>query len=166
MAAGRDAIRAIRETGAAGARYEIPGTVPRALVVVGDEAEVARLLRAPAREPMLGGRRAGDRPSLVLTFDEPGPGMDGPLVVDSPDPVTVRRWLKAAVEASKPVALSGLAAYALYYSMATGKPMESDRKENDDEPIPERRRAGRPDRLRADQLRLHAALPDPQQLAL
>ncbi len=129
VAAGRDAIRAIRETGSAGARYEIPGTVPLTLVVVGDEAEVAHLLRAPVREPMLGGRRAGDPPKPELTFDEPEPGTDGPLVVDSANLVTVQRWLKAAAEAGKPVTLSGLAAYALYYAMATGKPMEPVRKE-------------------------------------
>lgn len=38
MTAGRDAIRAIRETGAAGGHYAIPEGVPLALVVGGDKA--------------------------------------------------------------------------------------------------------------------------------
>lgn len=124
VAAGRDAIRAIRETGSASARYELPGTVPQCLIVIGEEAEVAKLLRSPSREPMLSGRRAGDPPAPALTFDEPDLGTDGPPLVDSLDLVMIRRWLKAAAEAGKPVTLSGMAAAALYYAMDTGRPME------------------------------------------
>ncbi|MCA1857416.1 hypothetical protein LE190_16000 [Massilia oculi] len=129
VAAARDAMRTIRQAGAAGARFEIPGAAPLCLIVIGEEAEIGKLLREPASEPMPGGRRAGDEPAPALTFDDIEPGADGPLVVDSNDLVMIRRWLKAAAEAGKPVTLSGQAAAALYYAMDTGKPMEPDRKE-------------------------------------
>lgn len=70
-------MRAIRETGCAGARYEIPSVVPPALIVIGDEDKVARLLRTLAHEPMVGGRRAGDAPTPVPSFDEQAPGVAG-----------------------------------------------------------------------------------------
>lgn len=128
VAAGRDAMRAIRASSAVGARFEIPGTVPPCLIVIGEEAELGKLLRTPSREPMLGGRRAGDVPAPELTFDEPEPSSDGPLTVDSLDLVVIRRWLQAAAEGAKPITLSGAAAAALYYAMDTGKPMEPDQR--------------------------------------
>ncbi|MDK6077904.1 hypothetical protein [Massilia varians] len=122
LTAVRDALRV---AGTAGFCFEIPGTVPQCLIVIGEEGELGKLLRTPGREPMLGGRRAGDVPAPELDWDEPAPSAtDGPLVVDSADLVTIRRWLRAAAEAGKPVSLSGLAAAALYYAMDTGKPME------------------------------------------
>lgn len=114
----------LRVSNSDGIRVEIPGSTPPRLIVIGEEAELGKLLRAPTREPMLGGRRAGDVPAPELTFDDPEPGTDGPLVVDSPDLVVIRRWLRAAAEAGKPVTLSGAAAAALYYAMDTGRPME------------------------------------------
>lgn len=127
VAPARDYIRAAGHEGAA---VEIPGTVPPCVVLLGAEDQIGTLLRAPAREPMVGGRRAGDPPAPQLTFDEPEAGTDGPLVVDSPDLVTMRRWLRAAAEAGKPVTLAGMAAAALYYAMDTGKPMGPYRKED------------------------------------
>lgn len=108
-------------------RFEIPGTAPARLIVIGEEAEIGKLMRTESREPMLGGRRAGDPPAPSLTFDEPEPG-DGPLVVDSADLVVIRRWLRAAAQSGKPVSLSGMAAAALHYAMDTGKPMEPDQR--------------------------------------
>lgn len=119
----------LRAAGTDGIAFEIPGTAVPCMIVLGATDCVARLMRTESREPMLGGRRAGDPPKPELTFDEPEPSADGPVVVDSPDLVTIRRWLQAAAEAGKPVTLSGLAAAALYYAMDTGKPMEPGRKE-------------------------------------
>ena len=123
VAAARDLLRA---AGSDGTAIEIPASAPPAVVVLGAEDQIGKLLRTPGREPMLGGRRAGDVPAPELTFDEPAPGADGPLVVDSPDLVTIRRWLRTAAETGKPVSLSGLAAAALCHAMETGVPMEPD----------------------------------------
>lgn len=121
VAAARDLLRA---TGTDGVAFEIPASVPRCVILVGAEDQLGKLLRTPSREPMLGGRRAGDPPAPSLTFDEPELGTDGPPLVDSPNLVMIRRWLQAAAEAGKPVTLSGMAAAALYYAMDTGRPME------------------------------------------
>ena len=123
VAAARDLLRA---AGSDGIAIEIPASSPPSVIVLGAEDRIGQLLRAPGREPMLGGRRAGDPPVPALTFDEPEPGADGPLVVDSPDLVTIRRWLRAAAEAGKPVTLAGMAAAALCHAMETGMPMEPD----------------------------------------
>jgi len=120
VAAARDLLRA---AGSDGIAIEIPASVPPSVIVLGALDRVGQLLRANSREPMLGGRRAGDPPAPVLSFDELEPGTDGPLVVDSPDLVTIRRWLQAAAEAGKPVTLSGQAAAALRHAMDTGVPM-------------------------------------------
>lgn len=125
VAAARDLLRA---AGSDGIAIEIPASVPPSVVVLGAEERIGQLLRVPSREPMLGGRRAGDPPAPSLTFDDPEPGTDGPPVVDSPDLVMIRRWLRAAAEASKPVTLSGTAAAALYYAMDSGKPIEPDQR--------------------------------------
>jgi hypothetical protein len=126
VAAARDLLRA---AGTDGIAFEIPASVPPCTILVGATDRIGQLLRTPSREPMLGGRRAGDPPAPQLTFDEPEPSTDGPLMVDSLDLVVIRRWLRAAAEAAKPVTMSGAAAAALYYAMDTGKPMEPDRKE-------------------------------------
>lgn len=127
VAAARDLLRA---SGGAGIAFEIPASVPPSVIMIGEEAEIGKLLRAPVREPMVGGRRAGDPPPEELQWDELGANAtDGPLVVDSADLVTIRRWLQAAAESGKPVTLSGMAAAALYYAMDTGRPMEPDEKE-------------------------------------
>lgn len=123
VAAARDLLRA---AGSDGIAIEIPASVPPSVAVLGAEERIGQLLRVPSREPMLGGRRAGDPPTPSLTFDDPEQGTDGPLTVDSLDLVVIRRWLRAAAEASKPVTLSGTAAAALYYAMDTGKPIEPD----------------------------------------
>jgi len=120
VAAARDLLRA---AGTDGIAFEIPASVPPCTIVVGATDRIGEVLRTTS-EPMLGGRRAGDPPAPSLTFDEPEPGTDGPLVVDSLDLVTIRCWLQAAAEAGKPVTLSGAAAAALYYAMDTGKPIE------------------------------------------
>lgn len=125
VVAARDLLRA---AGSDGVAIEIPASVPKSVIVLGAEDQIGKLLRTPFREPMLGGRRAGDPPAPALTFDEPEPG-DGPLTVDLPDLVMIRRWLRTAAEAGKPVSLAGLAAAALYYAIDTGKPMEPGAKE-------------------------------------
>ncbi|WP_288379794.1 hypothetical protein [uncultured Massilia sp.] len=126
VAAARDYLRAAGNEGAA---VEIPGTVPPAVIVVGAEENLGQLLRAPVREPLVGGRRAGDPPMPVLSFDEPASSNDGPPVVDTPDLVAIRRWLQAASKSSRSVTLSGAAARALCYAMDTGMPMEPAGKE-------------------------------------
>ena len=121
-----DAARALlRAAGTDGIAIEIPASVPPCVILLGAEDRIGQLLRAPVREPMVGGRRVSDPPAPVLSFDEPELGTDGPPVVDSPDLVTIRRWLRAAAEAGKPVTLSGQAAAALRHAMDTGVPMES-----------------------------------------
>ena len=124
VAAARDLLRA---AGTDGMAFEIPASVPPCTIVVGATDRIGQFLRTTS-EPMLGGRRAGDPPAPVLTFDEPEPGADGPLTVDALDLVVIRRWLQAAAEAGKPVMLSGAAAAALNYAMDTGRPMEPGRK--------------------------------------
>ena len=116
----RDLLRA---AGSDGIAIEIPASAPRSAIVLGAEDRIGQLLRAPTREPMLGGRRAGDPRAPALTFDEPELGADDPLV-------TIRRWLRAAAATGKPVSLSGLPAAALCHAMETGMPMEPDRKED------------------------------------
>ena len=122
--AARALLRAADTDGTDGIAIEIPASVPPSVIVLGAQDQVAQLLRTDSREPMLGGRRASDPPVPVLSFDEPEPGTDGPPVVDSPDLVTIRRWLQAASMMKKPVTLSGAAARALCYAMDTGVPME------------------------------------------
>lgn len=124
-----DAARALlRAAGTDGIAFEIPASVPPCTILVGATDKLGLLMRTTSREPMLGGRRSGDPPAPTLTFDDLEAGTDGPPVVDSPDLVTIRRWLRAAAEAGKPVTLSGMAAAALYFAMDTGKPLEPDRK--------------------------------------
>lgn len=74
VAAARDMLRA---AGTDGIAIEIPASVPPSVIVLGAEDRVGQLLRTPVREPMLGGRRAGDPPAPELTFDEPEPGIAG-----------------------------------------------------------------------------------------
>ncbi|QOY95610.1 hypothetical protein IM543_07090 [Massilia sp. UMI-21] len=83
--------------------FEIPGVVVSCTMVVGATDCVARLMRSDSREPMLGGRRAGDPPAPQLAFDEPDASTDGPAVVDSSHLVTILRWLRAAADSGKPV---------------------------------------------------------------
>lgn len=71
VAAARDMLRA---AGTDGIAIEIPASVPPSVVVLGAEDRIGQLLRAPSREPMLGGRRAGDPPPEVLSWEEPVPG--------------------------------------------------------------------------------------------
>lgn len=67
----------LRAAGTDGMAFEIPGTAVPCMIVIGAEDRVGELLRTPMREPMLGGRRAGDPPAPELTFDEPEPGIVG-----------------------------------------------------------------------------------------
>ena len=72
-------IAAAREllhvTAAGGAIFEIPGLVPRHVVVLGAASEIGQLLEAPAREPMIGGRRKEDvRLAEPLDWNEPEEG--------------------------------------------------------------------------------------------
>jgi len=72
VAAARELLHA---SAAAGVAFEIPGLEPRHVVVLGAESEIGQLLEAPAREPMIGGRRKEDvRPAEPLNWNEPEPG--------------------------------------------------------------------------------------------
>ena len=72
IAAARELLHA---TPAGGAIFEIPGLQPRHVVVLGAASEIGQLLDAPAREPMIGGRRKEDvRPAEPLDWNEPEPG--------------------------------------------------------------------------------------------
>lgn len=72
IAAARELLRA---SGAGGVAFEIPGTVPPCVIVLGAVDEIGKLVDQPAREPMLGGRRKADvRPSEPLNWNEPEPG--------------------------------------------------------------------------------------------
>ena len=61
----------LRAAGTDGMAFEIPGTAVPCIIVLGAEDRVGQLLRTPMREPMLGGRRAGDPQAPVLSFEEP-----------------------------------------------------------------------------------------------
>jgi hypothetical protein len=69
------AARELLRASGAGIAFEIPDTSPPQVIVLGPESEIGQLLQAPAREPMLGGRRKGDvRPTEPLKWNEPAPG--------------------------------------------------------------------------------------------
>lgn len=68
IAAARELLHA---SAAGGVAFEIPGLVPRHVVVLGAESQIGQLLEAPAREPMIGGRRKEDvRPAEPLDWNE------------------------------------------------------------------------------------------------
>jgi len=69
--AARDLLRA---SGGAGVAFEILGSVPPSVIVIGEEAEVGKLLREPMGGLLPGGRRAGDPPPAALSWEEPMPG--------------------------------------------------------------------------------------------
>lgn len=72
IAAARELLHA---SAAGGVAFEIPGLEPRHVVVLGAESEIGKLLEAPAREPMIGGRRKEDvRPAEPLDWNEPEEG--------------------------------------------------------------------------------------------
>jgi len=68
VTAARDLLRA---AGTDGIAIEIPASVPPCVILLGAEDRIGQLLRAPVREPMVGGRRASDPPVPALSFDEP-----------------------------------------------------------------------------------------------
>lgn len=77
-------IAAVRElmhaAGTEGFAFEIPNTEPKKVIVVAPKTELGSLVEAPAREPMIGGRRKNDvLPGEPLNWEEPEEG-------------TPRRW--------------------------------------------------------------------------
>lgn len=61
----------LRAAGTDGVAFEIPGMAVPSVIALGAEDQLGKLLRTPSREPMLGGRRAGDPPPDQLSWDEP-----------------------------------------------------------------------------------------------
>lgn len=61
----------LRAAGTDGIAFEIPASIPPCTIVVGATDQIGKLLRTPSREPMLGGRRAGDPVPDQLQWDEP-----------------------------------------------------------------------------------------------
>ena len=78
VAAARDYLRA---AGREGSVIEIPATVPPCVIVLGAQENIGALLRTTSREPMVGGRRAGDPPSDELNWEEPASASDAAAAV-------------------------------------------------------------------------------------